>query len=197
MGNARLFEDFGRKEVKAQSTAATTSDEDLEDLKLKAFEQGYGAGWDDAVKAQADGGMLLAETVQQALLDVRFTRDDAMQAFIPATRPLIDGLIAKILPAMADATLPQHVAGLLGKAMEEASDLPVEIRVAPDQLAAVSRVLDGRMPDNASLAPDDTLAPGQACFALGTSEKQIDLPELISEITQAVEAFYNSVQEEV
>lgn len=195
MGAARLFEDFSRRDLPADP--ATTSIEDLEDEKLKSFEQGYGAGWEDAIKAQADSGKLLADTVQQSLIEVGFTREEALQAFIAATRPLLDGLVAKLLPALADRTLPQHVTTLLAKAIEDASDLPVEIRVAPDQHAAVSRALGDRMPDNARLSADADLAPGQACFALGTSEKQIDLPELIAEIGEAVEAFYNSVQEEV
>ncbi len=197
MASTRLFEDFGRKQVAVQPSASTTTDEDIEDLKLKAFEQGYGAGWDDAIKAQADSGKLLADTVQQSLLDARVTSEGAHQAFISATRPLLEGLIGKILPALADRTLPEHVAGLLVKAIEEASDLPVEIRVSPEQQGAVSRVLEDKMPENSKIIADESLAAGQACFALGTSEKQIDLPELISEISQAVEAFYNSVQEEV
>lgn len=197
MGSARLFEDFGRRELPAPQAESAPSEEDLEDLKLKSFEQGYGAGWDDAVKAQAESGHLLAETVQQSLLDARMTREQAFKAFIAASHPLIDELVTKILPVVADRTLPQHVVALLNKAIEDASDLPVEIRVSPDQHAAASRVLDGRMPDTASLTADESLAPGQACFALGPSEKQIDLPELISQISEAVDAFYNSVQEEV
>lgn len=197
MANTRLFEDFGRKPQAAQPSVPATSAEDIEDLKLKAFEQGYGAGWDDAIRAQADSGKLLTETMQQSLLDARLTSDAAQKAFISATRPLIESLIGKILPAIAERTLPEHVAGLLVKAIEEASDLPVEIRVSPDELAAVSRILDGEMPGNSRIAADEDLERGQACFALGTSEKQIDLPELISEISAAVESFYHSVQEEV
>lgn len=196
MGTARLFEDFGRRKAPAQSAAAAAI-EDLEDQKLRSFEQGYGAGWDDAMKAQADSGKLLVDTVQQSLLDARLTRDEAMQSFVAATRPLIDGLVGKILPALAERTLPQHVSNLLAKVIEEASDLPLEIRVSPDQHAAVARLLEGRMPENATLLADSDLSAGQACCALGTSEKQVDLPGLVAEITEAVEAFYNSVQEEV
>ncbi len=196
MGNARLFEDFGQRGAPEQS-AAESAIEDLEDQKLKSFEQGYGAGWEDAIKAQADSGKLLVETVQQSLMDARLTRDQAMQSFIAATRPLIDGLVGKILPELADRTLPQHVSRLLANAIEEASSLPVEIRVSQDQYSAVARLLEGEMPENAVLVADPELASGQACCALGSSEKQVDLDGLVDEITDAVAAFYNSVQEEV
>lgn len=196
MGNARLFEDFGRTSAPVQATADSTAEE-MEDLKLKSFEQGYGAGWDDAIKAQAETGKLLVDTVQQSLMDARFTRDQAMQSFIAATRPLLDQLVAKILPELGKRMLPHHVSALLTKAIEEASALPVEIRVSEDQHAAVSRLLDGKLPENASLVADPSLEAGQACCALGSSEKQVDLPGLVSEIADAVEAFYNSVQEEV
>lgn len=196
MGRGRLFEDFSRPATPEPANQASLA-ENLEDEKLKSFEQGYGAGWEDAIRAQADSGKLLADTVQQSLIAARLTREDALKSFIAATRPLLDGLVDKILPEIADRTLPRHVAGLLAKAVEDASDLPVEIRVSPDQHWAVAGALDGHMPDNARISADADLAAGQACIALGTSEKQIDLPELISEITEAVAAFYNSVQEEV
>lgn len=196
MGSARLFEDFGRQTVPAKPSASTAIEE-LEDEKLKSFEQGYGAGWEDAIKAQADSGRLLVETVQQSLIEARFTREEAMQAFLAAARPLLDGLVAKILPALGEATLPQHVSALLAKALEEASNLPVVIRVSEDQHAAVARLLSSGLPENISLVADPDLASGQACCALGTSEKQVDLPGLVSEISDAVEAFYNSIQEEV
>ena len=196
MGTARLFEDFGQRNAPAQSASANAAEE-LEDQKLKSFEQGYGAGWDDAVKAQADNGKLLIETVQQSLLEARFTREEAMHSFVEAVRPLLDGLVTKVLPAVAEQALPQHVSTMLSKVVEEAVDLPVEIRVSEDQHAAVEQLLQDRMPENASLVADPDLASGQACCALGSSEKQVDLPELISEISDALKAFYNSFQEEV
>jgi flagellar biosynthesis/type III secretory pathway protein FliH len=198
MGTSRLFEDFSqRKAPEKQKSASTSMIEDLEDQKLKSFEEGYGAGWDDAIKAQHDSGKLLVDTVQQSLIEARLVREDALQAFISATRPLLDGLVRKVLPALAEQTLPHHVAGLLSRAIEEAADLPLEIRVAEDQHAAVARLLEDRMPETARLVADPDLAAGQACCALGQSEKQIDLPGLLAEITDAVEAFYNSIQEEV
>ena len=51
MSIAHLLEDFG--ETHAHAPIAM-DDVSLEDERLEAFEAGYQAGWDDAVKAQTE-----------------------------------------------------------------------------------------------------------------------------------------------
>ena len=50
---SHLFEDFGGK-PKPKSKAPSFRIEEVEDQKLESFENGYRAGWDDAIKAQAE-----------------------------------------------------------------------------------------------------------------------------------------------
>ena len=191
-----LFEDFGRVQDYHESLS-DAGKEEAEDNALASFEKGYTAGWDDAVAAQNKAGAALAETVQQSLQDVQFTREEAIQAFVAAARPLFETIIAQVLPVVANASFGAHIASLLENALEEASNLPIEIQVSEDQFAAVESALSGFESQGISLRRSDNLAAGQACFRLGDREELLDLNGLQSEIHAAVESFLVSVQKDV
>lgn len=194
MGVAKLFEDFSDEQDLVQEMFEHSTEE-LEDIKLKSFEQGYGAGWDDAIKAQQEGMTLLSDTVEASIKDLQMTQEDSLRAFTEATLPLLEGMVSKVLPILADHSFAFAVRSVLEKSLTEATKLPVEIRVAADQQNQVAHALSDKPAAEISLKTDETLAPGQACIGLGASEQQIDLDGLIKEITEAVENFQISVKE--
>ena len=53
MSLSHRYRNFGGSKASAEPTSEAAS-ETNEDQQLQAFEKGYQAGWDDAVKAQAD-----------------------------------------------------------------------------------------------------------------------------------------------
>ena len=62
MAISHLLEDFGTNSD-LPGPLTMMSPEDIEDVRLGAFEQGYSAGWEDALSAQSRDRARLSETL--------------------------------------------------------------------------------------------------------------------------------------
>ena len=69
-------------------------------LQLDAFEEGYRAGWDDAIKAQSDDRTRISEFAQN-LQDLSFTYHEAYSHAINAMTPLLEDIVRSVLPKIA------------------------------------------------------------------------------------------------
>lgn len=185
-----LLEDFAQTAAPVAAASAPVFNEaDLEGQKLEAFENGYRAGWDDAVKAQSDDSSRISSAFGQHLQDLSFTYHEAYSQVMNAMTPLLDEMVAALLPEMARATLGHHIVEQLQGMAQEIGALEVIVAVAPANVAAVSPLLEGEFSFPIQLVEDDTLAEEQADIRLGNTEKQIDLGDLIASVSEAVEGF--------
>lgn len=193
-----LLEDFGTvtavPSVADQSSAPSFSEAELEGLKLESFEKGYRAGWDDALKAQADEQTQISSALGQHLQDLSFTYHEAYGHVMTAVMPLLQDMVASVLPEIARATLGQHITQQLETLSADIGQADVEIAVAPGMLSQVEAVMGGDFNFPLSVVPDDTLADEQADIRFGQNERQIDLGDLISSVTEAVEGFAHDNQ---
>ncbi|THH34802.1 hypothetical protein E4Z66_17725 [Aliishimia ponticola] len=194
MAVAQLFEEFGRDPI-PEVEVKPLEVEDVEDLKLKAFEEGYGAGWDDAVTAQVQSGKYVSDALKQNLAALSVTREDVLLSFMQASESLFKEIAAKVLPEVANRVLVDHVVSVLTNAVRQATDQDVSITVAPSEVASVTSRLESEGSDQIEVHGNPQLSPGQAELKLGRIEKQIDLPAMISEISAAIDAFHKSVEE--
>ena len=188
---ARLFEEFGADRAEA-APAPDEMTEALEDEKLKSFEEGYGAGWEDAIKAQAEGERLLFDAMRKSLEETHLTCDDVLQTYMRALHPVLAEMALKVLPTIAAQTLADHVVAALQDLARDAAELPVRIVVSPDQeriLAKRMAVLQGL---EAKLVADPHMGPGQAALRLGETEKLIDLDDVVAGISDAIDAFHGA-----
>lgn len=185
-----LLDDFSEISVPAAQAASPTFNEaDLEGQKLEAFENGYRAGWDDAVKAQSDDRSRISSAFGQHLQDLSFTYHEAYSQVMNAMAPLLDEMVAALLPEMARATLGHHIVEQLQGMAQEIGALEVVVAVSPANVEAVSPLLEGEFSFPIQLVEDDTLADEQADIRLGQTEKQIDLGDLIASVSEAVDGF--------
>lgn len=194
MALAKMFEDFGHSHADPDTAPSRSSDQ-LEDEKLKSFEAGYGAGWDDAITAQNEGNRKLDEAMHQALLDMSATKQEVLESYILAMREVMEQIVDRVLPELADHSLRGHVLFLLEKAVTDHSDLPVEIRVPPSQKAAVSTAIGAHLDKGARVTAEPELLPHQALISLGPTETKIDLDGLIGEVREALNNFHDSVKQ--
>lgn len=185
MNSALLFEDFSSlteepfDEMDPENAA-------LEEERLAAFEKGYGAGWDDALRAQNHAGQLMNEALQASLSDMGFTKAEAMQAFLAASENLFETILGKILPSIASEALANHVLGAIKSALAQSIDSPMQVRVSPSQYAAITQNLSCDLPDGAKVLADPELSEMQAIITLDGNEAEIDLEGLIAEVSLAV-----------
>ena len=190
-----LLEDFDIATL-APDPSDPDQDEAMEEQRLAVFEQGYSAGWDDAIAAQAGDHARATGALARSLEDLSFTYHEALGQMTSAIEPLLRALIDKVLPAALRATLGEHlVEQVLQMAADQAAQ-PVEIVVPAGAGAAIRPVLDRDLAMPVRLVEDRGLVPGRAYIRLGRAEREVDCDLLLATLAGATEAFIHEAREE-
>jgi len=187
---SNLFQDFGTRQP-AKDTARSASAEEIEDLKLEAFEAGYQAGWDDAVKAQSDTLTHVSSGLATSLQTASFDYHELRSTLNASVQSIMDQVVSIILPKMAHASLGAHVRDHIVGASREALDRPIEVVVAPEAEEPIQGVLADQLPEPFTLVTDPLLASSQVVVRLGTRETEINLAKVTTDISAAIDAFFN------
>lgn len=188
MSIAHLLEDFG---AGTRGAPLAMTDVSLEEERLAAFEKGYQAGWDDAVKAQSEDARRITADLAQNLRDLSFTYEEAHGAVMAALRPLLMEMARTVLPRLAQDSLVPRIAEMLHDQARALGRQPVEIAAAPGDLPRLEQLAGGGKGPDVTLVADDTLAAGQVYLRFGESEAELDLPGLLAGITEAVTGFFD------
>ncbi|MCR9127389.1 MAG: ABC transporter ATP-binding protein [Rhodobacteraceae bacterium] len=193
---AHLLEDFGP----GGRLFATGQDEEnmeLEEQKLTAFENGYSAGWEDAVKAQDDDHMRLSTQLSRNLQDLSFTYQEAYTQMLGSVAPVLQAITHQMLPRAVHRSLGAVVVEELQTITAHQGAMPVEIVTAPDSLPAVEALLPADLAMPVRIIGDATLMEGQAFLRVGREEREVNLDSLLINITDAIDAFAYQVQKEL
>lgn len=188
-GLADFLEDFGVVHAPSTPAAVLHDDTELETAKLEAFDGGYRAGWEDAIKAQKDDHARISSDFAQNLQDLSFTYHESYGQVMNGVSPLLEDVVGKLLPGMVRETLGLHVAEQLQAMAREIGALDVLIAVAPGYADSVRPLLETDFGFPVQLVEDETLADGQADIRFAETERQIDLSGLVSDVAQAVQGF--------
>ncbi len=164
----------------------------FEEAKLSAYDQGYRAGWDDAVQAQMTDQSQISAELARNLKSLSFTFADARQHVLSAMEPLLRDIAARVLPAMAQNVLAPSILHILLPLAERASDSPVEILINPAARQAVETQLAKSACPAVTLVDEASLGEGQAFIRIGQSETRIDLDTAIAEISAALADFFQT-----
>ncbi len=173
------------------------SDDEVETLKLSAFEEGYRAGWDDAIKAQSDDRTRISSDFAQNLQDLSFTYHEAYSQVLNAMTPLLDDIVRSVLPKIAHEALGLHILEQLKAQSRAIGALGVEIVVSPENAEAVAGLLDQDFGFPLRVTEDETVAAGQADIRFGESEQQIDLSEVLTDVSAALQGFMHENRKKV
>ncbi|MCL4674748.1 MAG: hypothetical protein KJZ59_01655 [Pararhodobacter sp.] len=170
--------------------------EQVEDIRLNAYERGYLAGWEDgANQSEADETTRRAAIARQ-VEQLSFTYHEARSHVLRALRPVFEAMVASVLPAAARASIiPLTIEHLLPLA-QAAADEPVTLRVATGSLAAFEAAFEGLVLPPMTVVATDDLAEGQAEFEFGAMRSSIDLDHAADTIRRAIDSFYQIQIEE-
>lgn len=193
-GRLRL-EVFDCGESPPQETIVMQGDA-YEEARLAAFENGYKAGWDDAVAANTDERSAMQAEVARNLQALSFTYHEARGHVLAAVAPLICDALAQILPETARSALPGLVYEVLRPMLESAADAPVSLMVHPAQHDAVELLLAGQTGLPVIVVAEPTLGEGQAWLRLGESETRLDLDAAVADILRLLREFFMPLQKE-
>lgn len=165
---------------------------ELEELRLATYEQGYAAGWDDAVTAQTDEITRLRADLGRNLVDMSLSYRDAKRHILGALEPLLHDMVTKVLPGIAHQSLGPIILEQLRPVAETAAGAPVLIKTAPENLETVERLLSQEVALPIRVIAEPTLGSGQAYLKIAESEALVDLDGAILAISAAVLAFFSS-----
>ena len=193
MSIAHLLEDFN---APAAGVAVHLLDEDaLEEQRLAAFEQGYGAGWEDAVQAQEQTGTQLSSDLSATLSDLSFTYQEALTRMTLSLEPMFQSLVQTILPETIEHGFAKRLTEQLCDMAREQVDQPLQLTVP----AGTSDQVEAMLPQDISPRPqvieDVSLQPGQARLQVGIAQREVDCAALLSSIAATFDAYLFEAKE--
>ncbi|MFK7754062.1 MAG: ABC transporter ATP-binding protein [Sedimentitalea sp.] len=195
MAISHLLQDFSTS-TGDQATLQLMSDDALDDLRLAAFEQGYSAGWDDAISAQTKEHNKATGALAKNLEDLSFTYHEALSQMISATEPVFRCLTDRILPEAMAKTLGHHIVDQLLEIAKTQAGQPATICVPVGHRAMLSDVMEQDFSMPIDVIEDPRLEESQVALRMGTAERQIDTDQLMDSIRNAIDAFYYQINKE-
>lgn len=184
---ANLLEDFCVEQPTPsdQDDAASARDDEL----LDSFEQGYKAGWEDAIRAKAEEKAHVSAALAGNLQELTFTYHDAKTSVLADLGPVLNAVVRTLLPKVAYRSMGERLVEQLLLLAETNSTKDVRISVASTEVVAVSELLPENLAFPVLVTGDASLSPGQAHINFSGREQQIDLDELLAELEKSIEAF--------
>ncbi|MEX1235232.1 MAG: flagellar biosynthesis protein [Roseovarius sp.] len=193
MSISHLLEDFATKPG-AQSISIT--DVSLEEERVEAFEAGYKAGWQDAVKAAKEDIDRVSTDFAGNLQDISFTLAEAQRDLLGALRPLMTGMVNSVLPHIARKTMGERVIETLDAMAREAATGPVTLVTAPGNAAALEALIEDRALTDVTVRVEPSLGEGQIHIRAVGNEQEIDLDAVLKQIDAAVSGFFQEQQKD-
>ncbi|MFN3576674.1 MAG: flagellar biosynthesis protein [Tabrizicola sp.] len=162
----------------------------VEEAKVAAFEQGYTAGWDDAVAAQQGDQTRIRADLARNLQSLAFTFQDARAHVLNSIRPLVLEMTNRLLPAIAREALAPTVLEAIAPLAEEMADAPLTLVLNPAVRAQVESLVAEATGLPVVIEEEPSLPEGQVYLRLGTAEASVDLSQVTADIAAAVRAFF-------
>ena len=195
MSIAHLLEQF---EARVEDgPAISISEMRLEEEKLEAFERGYGAGWEDAEKAQATGHQKVTSEFANNLRELSFTYHEAYGQMAKSLEPLLNRIVTSVLPEIAQKSLGPQISEILGEAAKTTSEQAVEIVVGSGNADLVREMLETQIGIPVRLIEEPSLGEGQAYLRFGDAERQIDYDDVLAGVSRAVDAFFHELDQSI
>ncbi len=194
---SHLLEDFGGEAETKESTIRFMTEDELEDVRLAAFEQGYSAGWEDASVAQTRDHKRISAEMATRLEDLSFTYHEASVGILTALEPIFSTLVDKVLPEALSELFGHQILAEMNELAKNASGAPVTITVPP----GLAVVVEAPVPPNLSMpvqvVESPALQDGQADLKVGSDEREIDCASLSNAFRDAVAAFFHQINKDV
>ncbi|MCF6433066.1 ABC transporter ATP-binding protein [Leisingera sp. M527] len=192
---AHLLEDFAMN-TSAEPALPAVSEELIEEQRLASFENGYSAGWDDAVTAKDQESSRISTELANSLEDLSFTYHEAQSQLLDSLDPMFKVLTSAVLPDAMAASFGHHIVDQLADMAKGQTDQPMQIVVAPGEAAPVRSLLPDNFSVPVTVQEDSVLSPGQAYLRIGSTECEINCDALLESIQDSIEAFTYHAKED-
>lgn len=166
----------------------------IEDQKLQAFEAGYQAGWDDAIKAKQDEKNQLGADFSQNLKEMSITYQEAMSKLVISMQPVVEGMVSKLLPEIAKNGLGLRICEQINEMITSQVKQPIEIVVSAENVEAIKELAGSNLSEPFTVIAESSLGSGQAFVRVGDSERQVDFDGLVQGVAEAMNGFFHEAQ---
>jgi flagellar biosynthesis/type III secretory pathway protein FliH len=188
--NKLRLEEFHNPDGNDTALPEAAEDTQTEDAKLAAYEQGYGAGWEDASTAIADDDARIRAELANHLQTLSFTYHEARIHVLTALEPLLIEFAQKLLPEVAQGALGPLILETMMPLAETLAEAPISLKVHPQSRAMIEAFLSSAKAPPFTMQDDISLAQGEVHLRLGEAETQIDLESTIHAIRSALNDFF-------
>lgn len=172
------------------SEMVVTDSGHFEEMKLASFEEGYSAGWEDAVAAHSGDQTRIRDDLARNFQSLAFTYHEAREHILQSIEPLLRGMATHILPKIAQASLGQLVLETIRPLVADAANAPMVLVINPNVRPAVEAVLTGDKAIPLLIQDEPSLGEGQAYIRFARSETRIDLDRALTAIEVALDDFF-------
>ena len=189
MNHQRLkLEDFGAPQSGGAKVAQPQGD--------TGYEDGYRAGWDDAVAQEHNAAKRVAADLEKSLQDIAFTFYEARGQVLREISAMLEAVTGKLLPELAQAGFAQTLAGAVTAQIDTAGPQGVKLSVHPENLQKVQNLLPATQPVPVDVCSEPAVAPGQAFLSVGGVESIFDIDALTDQIQQEFNTYLNATHHE-
>lgn len=180
----------------ARGARISLTDISLEEQRLESFEQGFKAGWDDALKSQGRDQDKISSEFSHNLQDLSFTYHEAYAQVMKSVDPLLHQIVEKVLPEIARQTIGPHVIEQLLDMAREHATQNVQITVAPTNFGMMEALVSQEVGFPVNVIQEPSLGEGQVYLKFESAERQIDMADVLNGISKAITAFSQEIQKE-
>jgi flagellar assembly protein FliH len=167
----------------------------IEEARIAAFEQGYSAGWEDAVAAQSDDQTRIRADLSRHLQALSFTYHEARLHLLRSLEPLLVEVATQILPPIAREALGPVILESLREPSSTLTGAAIGVRISPADRACIEPILaSAGFP--VELRDEPSLAEGQAYLSWPGAEARVDLAKARDDILAALRAFIETTLKE-
>lgn len=170
--------------------------DEIEDIRLNAYERGYVAGWDDNARQEEADESTRRAAIERQIEQLTFSYHDARGHVLKAIEPLLTAMLHTVLPAASRAALVPHVLEQLLPMAHAASETPLVLEVRTGSRDAFLEAFEGQPLPPLSVVETEDLPEFAARFSSGASQTQIDLSQVAEALDLAIRNFYQIQEEE-
>jgi hypothetical protein len=155
-----------------------------EKLRENAYEQGYAAGWQDALEHMRNEDELRNIAAQEALQAIGFSYNEAHQALVGSFLALIQAMLEKLLPEAAHLALPVFLSAELEALVAQNTRAEVQLICAPGARDRLAELVASCAQIKIELVEEPSFSESQLLLRLDSQEREIDLSGLLHKMRE-------------
>lgn len=159
---------------------APASADHIDALRARAFEEGYGAGWTDALDQMRNEDALRRMAAEEALQAASFSFHEARSALEANFVDLVAQIIEKVLPSITRDALPLLLERELRSLANRQFKERLEVICAPAVTVQLTELLASVTGHDMTLSPEESFSEAQVLIRINQNTRMIDLEAVIA-----------------